>query len=90
MATSESMAIRCNAALDRIEAAITALQGNEVESLPRLNRDREMLRVIQLEQIANWLDEIVTVPVPKDASLMFEASMAKQGLPLNAKAKRSS
>jgi hypothetical protein len=62
MATQESMAIRCNDALDRIEAAISNLHGSPVESVQRLYRDREMLRVIQLEQIANWLEALALAP----------------------------
>jgi hypothetical protein len=57
MATLESMAIRSNAACKRIEARLNAL-GVESEPLPRSHQDRDMLRTIQLEQIADALESI--------------------------------
>lgn len=66
MATLESMAIRSNTAIDRIEQQLAAL-GVDIEPLPRLNKDREMLRCIQLERIANAL-ETITLPVQKQAA----------------------
>lgn len=61
MATQESMAIRANTAVEEIEEAFAAL-GVEVTPLPRLMRDREMLRCVQLEQIAQTLKRI-SLPV---------------------------
>ena len=57
MATQESMAIRANAACDRIEALLRAA-GVEVAPLPRIMRDREMLRCVQLEKIAEMLARV--------------------------------
>lgn len=57
MATLESMAIRSNAACDRIEKQLQAL-GVASEPLPRLHQDREMLRCIQLEIIADALEQV--------------------------------
>ena len=57
MATLESMAIRSNTALDRIEAKLSEM-GIQLDALPRLHREREMLRCIQLEIIADALDKI--------------------------------
>lgn len=66
MATLESMAIRSNAACDRIEKQLQAL-GVESKPLPRTMQDREMLRTIQLEQIAALLESIhIPAPVPVD------------------------
>lgn len=68
MATNESMMIRCNAALERLEDALLALEGSEPlapnapRPIKRLWRDREMLRVMQLETLATWLEEIVSKP----------------------------
>jgi hypothetical protein len=81
MATQESMAIRCNAALDEIEDILSGVLGQDLESLPRAKQDREMLRVIQLEGIRDWLrllptEALETIPV-KDARLMFETRMAE-------------
>lgn len=76
MASNESMAIRTNAALDRIELVLSSLKGEALEPLMRLHRDREMLRVIQFETLATWLEELASDPMPKDAALMTEASMA--------------
>jgi hypothetical protein len=58
MATQESMAIRSNEALSEIEAIVSDLLGADVQPLARSHRDREMLKVIQLEEIAKWLGEI--------------------------------
>jgi hypothetical protein len=58
MASIESMAIRSNEALDRIETAVSELLGADVPTLQRVHRDRDMLRVVQLETIAQWLEEI--------------------------------
>jgi hypothetical protein len=58
MATLESMAIRSDEAMAEIEAILGEMRGEAVEPLPRIDRDREMLRVIQLEGIAAWLREI--------------------------------
>ncbi len=58
MASIESMAIRSNEALDRIEKTVSELLGADVPSLQRIHRDRDMLRVVQLETIAQWLQEI--------------------------------
>lgn len=77
MASLESMAIRCDMALAEIENVLGDMLGADLEAVPRVHRDREMLRVIQLEQIAKWLKELQeaeSVPV-KDAKAMFEASM---------------
>jgi hypothetical protein len=57
MATLESMAIRSDAALKRIEDKLTEL-GVQVAPIPRLMRDREMLRCNQLEQIAGLLESV--------------------------------
>lgn len=79
MATQESMAIRSDSALTEIEAIISQMIGADVQALPRTNRDREMLRVIQLEQIAQWLKELheaENAPI-KDAAVMFEQRMAE-------------
>jgi hypothetical protein len=56
MATLESMAIRSNAAIDRIQKQLKAL-GVEFDT-QRLHREREMLRCIQLEAIADALDSV--------------------------------
>lgn len=57
MATLESMAIRSNAACDRIEKTLAAL-GVAITPIPHVHQDREMLRTIQLEQIADALESI--------------------------------
>lgn len=88
MATVEAMAIRANAALDRIEAALSAMKGEELEPMQRLFRDRELLRVQQLEQIANWIEEIATEAPKKDVEAMFVASMEKQAVPIRGKARK--
>jgi hypothetical protein len=59
MATLESMAIRSDAACSRIEAMLKAL-GVEINPLPRLMHDREMLRAVQLEKIADALEQVAT------------------------------
>lgn len=70
MATLQSMAIRSNAACDRIEATLQALgvdiapsSDSDYQPLPRTHKEREMLRAIQLEQIAAMLESIV-LPEP--------------------------
>lgn len=65
MATLESMAIRSDTALDRIEKQLAKL-GVEVDTFPRLNRESEMLRCIQLEQIADAIESVK--PVTKRGS----------------------
>lgn len=67
MATLESMAIRSNAAIDRIEQKLAAL-GVDVKPLPRLMREREMLRCVQLEHIAVLLEQ-VEMPVLESVSI---------------------
>jgi hypothetical protein len=57
MATLESMAIRSNAACDRIERKMERL-GVQAERIPRVHRDREMLRCDQLERIAAMTEAI--------------------------------
>lgn len=69
MASVESMAIRSNEALDRIEAIVSELLGADVPGLQRIHRDRDMLRVVQLETIAQWLQEIQEA----ERSVMIEA-----------------
>lgn len=64
MATQESMAIRANTACNRIETLLKGM-GADVAPLPRLMRDREMLRCIQLEQIADMLEQIEPVAAPE-------------------------
>lgn len=67
MATLESMAIRSDSAMSRIEAQL-ARMGIEI-GVPRTMREREMLRCIQLEAIAHALEQVVypvgTPPTPK-------------------------
>jgi hypothetical protein len=63
MATQESMAVRANAACDRIEAVLAAL-GAETAPLPRLMREREMLRCVQLERIADALEKVPVTAHP--------------------------
>lgn len=58
MATQESMAIRRNEALATIEKAVGELLGADMPEIPRLYRDRDMLWVMQLEQIAKWVQEL--------------------------------
>lgn len=78
MATQESMAIRCDTALSEIETLFSEMLGYEVESLPRIKQDREMLRVIQLEQIGLWLTELAgNEALDKDATLVFETRMTE-------------
>lgn len=56
MASKEAIAIKCNAAMERIEAWVKANVNEGLTPLPRLHRDREILRKLQLEGIADWLD----------------------------------
>lgn len=79
MATQESMAIRCDSAITEIEAVFSELLGADVQTLPRTHRDREMLRVIQLEQIAKWAKELHEAEGfnDKDATLAFAERMAE-------------
>jgi hypothetical protein len=63
MATLESMAMRSNAALDRIQKQLKAL-GVEFDT-QRLHREREMLRCIQLEAVAAALDKVQVNPTPR-------------------------
>lgn len=63
MASQRSLAIRCDEACRRIETAIAARLG-EVDSLPRMHRNREQLRAEQLEQIAAWVE---AMPKPRKA-----------------------
>lgn len=58
MATLESMAIRSNNAIDRIEEKLVGEWGVKSAPLPRLMKDREMLRCNQLERIADMLDAV--------------------------------
>lgn len=58
MATKESQAIRANAAADRIEHKLIEEWGVKAAPLPRMNRDREALRMNQLELIADMLDAV--------------------------------
>lgn len=79
MATLESMAIRSDAALLRIEKQLAAL-GVDVTPIPRLMRDREMLRCVQLEQVAALLE---TVEIPKPVTV----KRVRKRQPQKAKAK---
>lgn len=56
MASKESIAIACDKACERIEEWVSVNVAEELTPLPRLNRDREILRKQQLETIADWLD----------------------------------
>lgn len=63
MATDESKAIRCNSALDRIEKSLYSLEGLPLEEwaelpIKRTDKDHFMLRAIQLETIATWLERV--------------------------------
>jgi hypothetical protein len=62
MASPVSLAIACDEACERIEewAAVHVAEG--LTPLPRAHRDREILRKIQLETIADWLDRAVVAP----------------------------
>lgn len=66
MATREALAIRADAAIDRI---IDRLQSQAVnidpDSVPRINKDRELLRAIQLELIADLLDGLQGGGIPQ-------------------------
>jgi hypothetical protein len=53
MASSEALAIACDSALKRIEYWLQ--KNGDGVSIPRLHRDREVLRKIQLETIADAL-----------------------------------
>lgn len=90
MATIESMSIRINQALDEIETAINNLkQGEARKPLPRSQRDREMLRVLQFETIAQWLNEIIAEKsLQKDVTLMFENRMETQDKPLRGRPRK--
>lgn len=57
MATLESMAKRSDAACQQIETALEAL-GVAIPPLPRTMRERELLRCVQLERIAEALQQI--------------------------------
>ena len=78
MASNESMAIRVNEALDRLEQAVTSMKGEAVEPLPRLHRDREMLRVIQLEALANWLEELASTSLSPTKAKIVRKRKAPQ------------
>lgn len=58
MATQEALAIACNRACVRIEEAVSALTGEGVKPLPRVHKDREILRKQQLEIIADLLESL--------------------------------
>lgn len=87
MATIESMAMRSNAAMDRIEGSLREL-GLEFESFPRSHRDRDMLRVIQLEGLAELLASLNAPVLSKDAKVLFEERMAQNPVPQSRKPKR--
>lgn len=82
MATLESMAIRSDAACKRIEQKLAEL-GVQVTPIPRLMRDREMLRAVQLEQIAALLEQ---VKLPKSVAVK---KVTTKRNPVAAKGKRS-
>lgn len=58
MATLESMAIRSNAAINRIEQKLITEWGVKSAPLPRIHKDREMLRCNQLERIADMVESV--------------------------------
>lgn len=78
MATKESLAIRANVALARIEMKSAELEAlglvpSRLEAVRRLHQDREMLRVLQLEAIAEWVEAI-----PANDELVVTAPIAAQ------------
>ena len=58
MATLESLAIRSDAACERIENKVIEDWGVKSAPLPRLNRNRDELRANQLERIADMLEAV--------------------------------
>lgn len=75
MATRKALAIKANAACDRIEAALAA--GGVDITLPRLHKDREMLRVQQLEQIAGAVEQLGSDGTLDDARELVSGSWTK-------------
>lgn len=57
MASAESIAIRCDKALATLEAELSRL-GVKVAPIPRLNRDKIMLRAIQLEALLAYVQQV--------------------------------
>lgn len=56
MASQVALAIACDKACERIEEWAARNVSKGLTPLPRLHRDRDILRKIQLETIADWLD----------------------------------
>lgn len=57
MASAESIAIRCDKALATLESELSRL-GVKVAPIPRLNRDKIMLRAIQLEALVGYVQQV--------------------------------
>ncbi len=77
MASAESIAIACDQACERIEDWARHNVSEGLTPLPRLIRDREMLRKIQLETIADWLDRANGAPT--DSTLEEARTLVSSG-----------
>lgn len=62
MASAESIAIRCDKALAVLETELARL-GVDVTPIPRLSRDKIMLRAIQLEALVGYVQQINALQV---------------------------
>lgn len=78
MASAKALAIACNAACERIEAWAQANVTEGLTPLPRLHRDREILRKLQLETIADWLDRAGENPA-QDSTLLAARELVASG-----------
>lgn len=81
MASKEATAIRCDRAIQNIEQLFEGL-GVDVERLPRLHRDREILRAIQLEAIRDALAQVTASEnaILTEARELIQSRYTKQEL----------
>ncbi|MGB1288004.1 MAG: hypothetical protein ACPG7F_15815 [Aggregatilineales bacterium] len=69
MATKVATAIACDNAAQRIEGWAATHVTEGLTPLPRVHKDREILRKIQLETIADWLDRATVDRATPDSKL---------------------
>lgn len=91
MASKASIAMRRNDAIDRIATSIRTIWGEGFE-LPRRHRDITMLGAIQMEAIADFLEDKATQPESFDYAAMkltdLKAAARARGIPFDASAKK--
>ena len=69
MASKVAIAIACDNAAQRIESWAEQHVAGGLTPLPRVHKDREILRKTQLETVADWLDRATVSDVSDDPRL---------------------